>query len=122
MEKYWYSGTVIRVVDGDTVEIELQLGFKITRTDKFRILGIDSPETTYRRKGLSDEEWEAEKIAGAKAKEFASELLPEGTEVMVRTHKDGQGKYGRYLAEIFIGDANFATEMLKAGHAEEYKK
>jgi micrococcal nuclease len=120
MNLYEYKARVIRVIDGDTVELLVDLGFGVHKKDKFRIYGIDTPEVRYRRRGLTDEEWEAEKLAGKAASAYASELLPLDAEVIVHTHKDDQGKYGRYLAEIKIGEMDYAEEMIKAGHAQPY--
>lgn len=92
---YEYKCKVIRVVDGDTFDGEVDLGFGVKKTERFRVAGLDTPET-WRPKT------EAEKAHGIKATQRAMQLLHHKT-VVVRTHK--KGKYGRYIAEVqFIDD------------------
>ena len=83
---YEYSAKLVRVVDGDTVDLEVDLGFSITVRDRFRLDGIDTPERG--QKGFQ------------KAKTFLTRLLKD-KELVVRTAK-AKEKYGRYLAEIFV--------------------
>lgn len=83
---------VKKIVDGDTVDLVVDLGYTITITDRFRMEGYDAPET-YRPKS------EAEKEAGLKVKEKLETLLSNADQLYVKSSKTG--KYGRYLATIY---------------------
>jgi micrococcal nuclease len=88
---YHYKMTVTKVVDGDTVYGDVDLGFNIGyRKMEFRLSGIDTPET----RGATRE-------AGLISKEFVEDTIS-GKEVIIVTKKDGKEKYGRYLAEVFF--------------------
>lgn len=90
---YRYKAIIKRVIDGDTFVAEIRtMGFNVTYTDKFRLLGIDTPET-YRPKS----EWE--RAHGKMATALVKELI-EGKEVIINSKKSG--KYGRWLAEVFV--------------------
>ena len=113
MERYVYLAICSRVVDGDTVDMDVVLGFNVMFSERFRLLGINTKET-YGVKKSSDEYKE-----GMIAKEWLQNRI-EGKEVMIRTHKDKKGKYGRYLAEIFIGEESINKTMVEKGLAVEY--
>jgi micrococcal nuclease len=88
---YHYKMTVTKVVDGDTVYGDVDLGFNIGfKKMEFRLSGINTPET----KGATKE-------AGLTSKKFVEDSIG-GKEVIIVTKKDGKEKYGRYLAEIFF--------------------
>ena len=91
---YHYKAKVLRVVDGDTVELEVDLGFETRVRKSFRILSLDTYETRLIR-GTTQEQ----KDIGLLAKEFATKLL-EGKTVFVETQK--KDKYGRWLCRIWI--------------------
>jgi len=109
---YEYRATIRRVVDGDTVDITLDLGFDILYNNRIRLLGIDTPES--RTRDLD------EKKLGLAAKERVRELCPVGSTVTVKTTKDGRGKFGRILGEIYVGDVNVNKLLIEEGHAVEY--
>ena len=109
---YEYRATIRRVVDGDTVDITLDLGFDILYNNRIRLLGIDTPES--RTRDLE------EKKLGLAAKERVRELCPVGSTVTVKTTKDGRGKFGRILGEIYVGDVNVNKLLIEEGHAVEY--
>lgn len=106
---YEYVATVLRVIDGDTVDLSVRLGFDIVINLRFRLYGINAPET----RGPS-------KLAGDEAAAFLRKHLPVGKEVLIRTYKDAKEKFGRYLAEIISDDQNINKLMVKTGHAVEY--
>ena len=85
---YNYSAKVVRVVDGDTVDFDVDLGFKTTLRLRGRLVGVDTPE-----RGHAD--W-------GKAKDMLSDLLTEHADedgrIQIHTHKTG--KYGRWLVDI----------------------
>ena len=88
---YHYKMTVTKVVDGDTVYGDVDLGFNIGfKKMEFRLSGINTPET----KGTTRE-------AGLTSKKFVEDAIL-NKEVIIVTKKDGKEKYGRYLAEIFF--------------------
>jgi micrococcal nuclease len=115
---YNYEATIRRWVDGDTVDVDIDLGFGLVYSNqRLRLYGIDAYES--RTRNLD------EKKKGLAAKDYVNEMAPVGTKVTIITHKTG--KYGRILAEIF-----FETEyndwkcinnlLVEEGHATEYQK
>lgn len=104
MTTWTYPATVLKVVDGDTVTLQLDLGLHIWRTENCRIAGIDAPE-------LNTAEGQA-------AKRYATELLPVDTEVVFDSKR--LDKYGRPLGSIARNGADFSALMLAAGHAKPY--
>lgn len=116
---YEYKAQVIRIIDGDTIELDIDLGFYVHIEEKVRVLhkdftGYDAPETSL-RKGVSPEE----KALGLEAKSFAEKLLPAGLGITVKTERDKTGKYGRFLAAITLPDgADFAELMTNAGYVK----
>jgi micrococcal nuclease len=102
---YEYRATINSVYDGDTVTATIYLGFLVTVTEKFRLLGINAPEL---KKGDNRE-------AGKAARDYLASLI-EGKEVIMRTEKT-QEKYGRWLSTILLDGVDINAEMVKAGHA-----
>ena len=101
---------VLRVLDGDTVELEVDLGFGVYHRDTFRIKGIDAPEI----RGKTRE-------AGLAAKTALEEFLGDGAGISIETFKSPKDKYGRYLADPFGADKGFAAEyMIDNGRAKAY--
>ena len=93
-----YNCKIRRVVDGDTVDVDIDLGFGIwVHNERVRLYGIDTPES--RTRDLE------EKKAGLFAKDVVLHYLPEGSKQILRTHKDKVGKYGRVLGEFVIYDS-----------------
>lgn len=92
-----YRCTIKRVVDGDTVDIDIDLGFGIwVHNERVRLYGIDTPES--RTRDLE------EKKAGIYAKQCVETFLPIGSTQTLKTYKDKVGKYGRILGEFVIYD------------------
>ena len=85
---YEYSASVEAVVDGDTVDLLIDLGFKILYRHSCRLYGINAPEHAT--------------AAGDAATAFLKTLLPVGTSVIVKTEKDKAEKYGRILGTITV--------------------
>ena len=119
MEKYIYRGKLDRVVDGDTIDALIDVGFDIWFKKRIRFKGIDTWES--RTRDLE------EKKRGLEAKKRTQELLEEVSSKsgFFRLKSYGVGKYGRILGEIFIQDSEGKqyniNETLKAeGHAYEY--
>lgn len=128
---YRYRATVLRVIDGDTFDSQVQLGFGVTvqpsgRFDlgRFRLYGVDTPETTHRKPGLSEPEWIVEKQAGERSKVWLKALI-EGKSVIVRTQKPD--KYGRWLCWVWTKPEDYGVveksvnfQLLSQGLAKEY--
>jgi micrococcal nuclease len=87
---YTYKAKVIKVYDGDTITVEVDLGFSFKFTNSFRLLRINCPEV----RGESKEE-------GLKSRDRLRELIME-KEIIIKTQKDNTEKYGRYLAEVYL--------------------
>lgn len=100
---WWYAARVLRVIDGDTLVVDLDLGLGITARQTVRLLGVNTPELR------GDDA-----AAGAAAKVFVASLTL-GLDVLVRTHKDRDDKYGRLLAEIWAHGKSLAEELRLAG-------
>ena len=108
---YHYKARVIKVYDGDSITVLIQLGFKATLEQNIRILGIDTPEI--RTKNLK------EKKFGLKVRDYLKRLI-EGKEVFVKTEKPGKFG-GRYLAQISIlGRGNVGKILISKGYARPY--
>lgn len=114
---YEYRVKVNRVVDGDTVDVDIDLGFNIVLTDeRVRIMGIDTPESR-----TSDK---VEKVFGLASKERLKELL--GKEAILKTEvskngEDMKGKFGRILGDFIAPDGRMVTQILiEEGHAVKY--
>ena len=119
MEKYIYRAKLDRVVDGDTIDALIDVGFDIWFKKRIRFKGIDTWES--RTRNLE------EKALGLKAKARTKELLEKVSSKSgyFRIKSYGTGKYGRVLAEVFIMDSNENTicinnQLISEGHAYIY--
>ena len=111
---YQYWGKVVRVVDGDTVDIEVELGFEVKFFGRFRLIGVDTPEIFGVKK--SSEEYKQ----GKKAAEYVESVIPPGTWVEIRTYAGPREKYGRWLCEIFVDGSNLNQDLIDKGYAQKY--
>jgi len=115
---YEYRANLIKVVDGDTVDVDIDLGFGVwLKDERVRIAGIDTPESR-----TSDK---VEKLFGLAAKKRVQELLAEKVVLKTFAAKDGEdmkGKFGRILGDFYVGnDKKLLTEvMIDEGHAVPY--
>ncbi len=99
---YEYNCKIVRVVDGDTVDVDIDLGFGIwKKKERIRLYGIDTPESRTRDK--------VEKTYGILAKNFVKSYLKPGSTQVLQTEKDGTGKFGRILGEFIVYDAKKDT-------------
>lgn len=112
---YTYKAKMLKIQDGDSATLLISLGCDVYIEEKCRLYGIDTPEIHNTRKNSKEYK------AGMKAKEFLASLI-EGREVIVKTHKDKKGKYGRYLVEIFLPGEEISINqlMIIKGFAVEY--
>ena len=103
---YEYGCKVTRVVDGDTVDVILDLGFSILHKCRVRLYGIDTPESRTRDKD--------EKVRGKLAAKFLQDAIDNGKKVVLRSKlKDSKGKYGRVLGEIIVDGININVAMIE---------
>ena len=119
---YEYRVKILRVEDGDTVDVDIDLGFGVwMHKERVRLYGIDTPES--RTRDLEEKKY------GKAAKAFLEAKLKEGTPLL-RTFKDGVGKYGRILGEFWVeqhseeGNVSAKTNinqlMIEEHHAAPY--
>ena len=106
---------VVKVVDGDTIDVVIDLGFDISYTSRVRLAGIDTPEsrTTDAR----------EKILGVEVKEYLKKALEGATDIVIRTEKvDSSEKYGRILGWLFVNKetGSLNMELVNKGYAWTY--
>ena len=111
---YHYRAKVLRVVDGDTVDVMLELGFNVSLKERVRLYGINAPESRTRDK--------LEKVKGLAAKDFVVKWTEDrADEIVIVTRIDKRGKYGRVLGTIMTESGENLNElMIKEGHAVEY--
>ena len=115
--RYIRRARIVRLVDGDTVDVDIDLGMGITTRQRLRLFGINTPEV----RGPN-------KQAGYDATSHLAGLLVtyscddgDGWDIIVQTHKDKRGKFGRYLADLIGNDdgtpVNLNEKMVTDGHA-----
>ena len=114
MDKHIYSAKLVRVVDGDTADAMIDLGFNVWVKNRIRFMGVDAWES--RTRNLE------EKKKGLAAKAYVKDLLENSDEGKFLLKSHGVGKYGRVLGELFVkGNDTSVNELLKEnGHASEY--
>ena len=106
---------VLKVVDGDTIDVVIDLGFDISFTSRVRLAGIDTPES--RTKDAR------EKILGLEVKEYLKKALDGATDIVIRTEKvDSSEKYGRILGWLFVNRQtdSLNMELVNKGYAWSY--
>jgi micrococcal nuclease len=106
---------VLKVVDGDTIDVDIDLGFNVSYTQRVRLAGIDTPES--RTTDLK------EKALGLEVKEYLKSLLDSTDDIVIQTEKpDSSEKYGRILGWLFIDDeeTSINEKMINDGYAWEY--
>ena len=108
-----------RVVDGDTIDVTIDLGFDLYKKERVRVAGVDTPEKRTRNK--------EEKLLGIDATGWLIEKLEEtikgDEELIIRTElKGGVGKYGRLLGWLYVGDSDISLneQMITEGYAHAY--
>ena len=130
-DRYERNARVLRVIDGDTLELSVDLGFGNWHQDKFRLAGVNTPEK-YGVKKDSDEY-----KAGVAASEFTKQWIQENADgepfetplgkvefprVVIRTFDSGKGKYGRWICSVHTTDGegeSLNEALVRTGHAEE---
>ena len=115
---YEYKCKILRVVDGDTVDVDIDLGFGVwLKNERVRMMGIDTPES--RTRDLE------EKRFGLAAKNFVKSHMPTGSSQVLKTEidksgEDKKGKFGRILGDFLIEDKKLTEMMTTEGHAVAY--
>ena len=114
---YEYKCKVNKVIDGDTVDVDIDLGFGVVLTDeRVRIMGIDTPESRTRDK--------VEKLFGLASKKRLKELLSKHCVLKTEINKNGEdmkGKFGRVLGDFVAADGRMITDILiEEGYAVAY--
>ena len=115
INKYEYTAKLERVVDGDTCDALIDLGFDTWVKKRIRFKGVDTWECRTRDK--------EEKVKGLAAKAFTKDLLENSDEGKFVLKSYGVGKYGRVLADLFVkgNDKSINKLLLENGHAYEYE-
>jgi micrococcal nuclease len=110
---YEYAAKLLRVVDGDTIDVSIDLGFSISIKQRVRLARINTPETRTKDP--------IEKAAGIAASEFLKGFLAVNhNSLIIRTQVDKRGKFGRVLGEVFADGYCVNDLMLEKGHAVPY--
>jgi len=114
---YHYPCKIIKVVDGDTVDVDIDLGFGVwMRNQRIRMYGIDAPESRTSN--------QTEKKYGLASKRFLEDMCDDKNGLVLRTHKDKKGKFGRILGELWrttnYADQSINEYMLEKYHAVRY--
>ena len=116
---YIYRARVTRVIDGDTVDADIDLGFNQFKRDRIRLMGIDTPESRTRNRD--------EKRLGLAAKARLKELVAAAPvvkgkkQIFLQTSKEGKGKFGRILGTLWINDEDVCAVLIREGHARPYQ-
>ena len=106
---------VTNVVDGDTIDVDIDLGFDISFSSRVRLAGIDTPESRTTNK--------AEKVLGLEAKEYVKSKIKDAKDVVIKTEKvDSSEKYGRILGWLFLDGSKVSVneQMIADGYAWGY--
>ena len=107
-----YRASLVKIIDGDTIDVDLDLGFDVVlKKQRIRLYGINTPES--RTRDLE------EKTRGLAAKQFVIDILKKHHNNFI-LHSQGVGKYGRCLGEIFLGDVKLNELLITEGHATAY--
>ena len=108
-----YKVKIRRIVDGDTVDVDIDLGFDtILSKQRIRLYGIDTPESRTRDK--------EEKFYGKLSAKFLKEQCKNSSEIFLKTYLDKKGKFGRILGELIVDGVNINKMMIEKYMAVEY--
>ena len=104
---------VVKIIDGDTIDVILDLGFDIMYKSRVRLFGIDTPES--RTRDVIEKEY------GLMSKKYLTNKLKSAKKISIKTYKGEEtGKFGRILGEIFCDGENINKKMCDQGHAVAY--
>ena len=114
---YEYWAKVKKIVDGDTLDLEISLGFDTVITKRVRLIGVDTPEV-WGVKHSSEEYKE-----GKKASDYVKKMLPNGKWVEIKVYQGQErGKFGRWLCEVYVDGLNLNEDLVNKGYAKEFMK
>ncbi|MAC71635.1 MAG: nuclease [Gammaproteobacteria bacterium] len=109
-DPYIYVCEIVKVVDGDTIDVNVDLGWSVSvRKQRIRLYGIDAPES--RTRDLEEKQF------GKASKKFVKDFL-NSDHILLKTRE--KGKYGRYLGDFCVDDKWLCDEMIQAHHAVPY--
>ena len=104
---------VIKIIDGDTIDVMLDLGFDIMYKSRVRLFGIDTPES--RTRDVIEKEY------GMMSKKYLTNKLKNAKKISIKTYKGEEtGKFGRILGDVFVDGKSVNMKMVKEGHAVQY--
>ena len=104
---------ITKIVDGDTIDVLLDMGFDIKYKSRVRLFGIDTPESRTRNK--------EEKVRGLLSKVYLKDAIKKAKKLTIKTHKGSEtGKFGRILGEVFADGINLNLKMCTEGYAVQY--
>ena len=107
---YWYKATYVTAYDGDTITVDIDLGFGAwLKGQTVRLYGIDAPEI----KGVTHD-------AGIITRDYVRQRLSATPDILLYTYKDKKEKYGRWLADIYIREEKLNQTLLNRNLAIEY--
>ena len=114
---YEYRCKIVKIIDGDTVDVDIDLGFGVwLHKERVRLFGIDTPES--RTRDLEEKKY------GLAAKEYLTSMLDDNGCIILKTHKDKTGKFGRILGELWrttnYADQSINNYMIDKHHAVMY--
>ena len=114
---YEYRCKVVKIIDGDTVDVDIDLGFGVwMHKERVRLFGIDTPES--RTRDLEEKKY------GLAAKKVLTNMLDDDGGIILKTHKDKTGKFGRILGELWrttnYADQSINNYMIDKHHAVMY--
>ena len=102
---YEYNATVQKIVDGDTIDVMIDLGFDVFRVERVRLARINCPEL--------------KTAEGVLARAHVYDIV-NGKSVVIKTSKNKFDRYGRWLAEVYVGDLNLSDDLLQKNLAVPY--
>ena len=109
--EYWYQANVVSVHDGDTMTLDIDMGRRLRTDDSIRLYGINAPELS--------------QAGGREARDYLRTLCPKDSEVRIRTFKNAEDKYGRWLGKVYIVSSINQTNavcvndlLVSSGHAK----
>lgn len=111
----YFVKEVVKVVDGDTIDVIIDLGFDIMFASRVRLAGIDTPESRTKDK--------MEKALGLESKKYLADRLKDAKNIVIKTEKiNSTEKFGRVLGHLFIngGDVSLNMELIDNGYAWPY--
>ena len=107
-DRYVYAARCVQVIDGDTLDLDIDLGFHVTIRQRVRLRGIDAPEL-----------WGKDKDRAVAARTEVT-IWTDGVELLIRTELDETDKYGRMLADVWGNGLNLSDYLVERGLARRY--